>query len=545
MENVNKQLNQEEYEKYIQEWKEENKELIESGKCRKVFTENLPRWKNGKNKGCINWASCINMTVYFIYGDTESNIKITDYIGGNTTTIIIEYNNNKYITNTTRFILANIGKVLGERTSEFKIEIGTKFKDIKRDIVITDREYRQRKDKKGSSKWYKYACSICGWTEGWMIESKVKSGQGCSCCGGSILVEGINDIPTIAPWMVKYFQGGYDEAKLYTKCGGGNINNKERKIYPVCPDCGRIRNKKIGIDKIYQRHSISCTCGDGIKYPEKFVFSVLEQLGVEFEYHKIFDWSKNIQVENPKLCGNKEYDFYFKLNNKNFIIETHGKQHYQYTGLGRSVELEQENDEIKEKIAINNKIDKDNYIIINCKESNLDFIKLNIMNSNLSKIFDLSTIDWNKVEEFAVSNLVKIACKYKKDNPKLSTTEIGIMMGLCRHTICSYLQRGNELKWCEYDGEREKIISHRKLGKNSKSLISIENGKIFESIKVCCEKSIEIFGIQLAPKRISAVCTGRDKTHNGLHFKFISDLTKEEYIKYDVENKLKELEKVS
>ena len=82
----------------------------------------------------------------------------------------------------------------------------------------------------------------------------------------------------------------------------------------------------MAINTIYAQHSIGCSCSDNISFGEKLVFNQLIQTGVNFEYHKTFNWSKNVQVDNPKLCGNKEYDFSFILNDEIYTIETHGKQ---------------------------------------------------------------------------------------------------------------------------------------------------------------------------------------------------------------------------
>ena len=51
-----------------------------------------------------------------------------------------------------------------KKTIEFKVEIGQIFKDDKRDIVITNREYRKEKHGKSmvNVKYYKYTCNICG-----------------------------------------------------------------------------------------------------------------------------------------------------------------------------------------------------------------------------------------------------------------------------------------------------------------------------------------------------------------------------------------------
>ena len=66
-----------------------------------------------------------------------------------------------------------MGRILKKHTKNFKIEIGQTFKDNKRDLVITDREYRPRY-KKNSSKcndrYYKYHCNKCG-NEDWILES--------------------------------------------------------------------------------------------------------------------------------------------------------------------------------------------------------------------------------------------------------------------------------------------------------------------------------------------------------------------------------------
>lgn len=102
------------------------------------------------------------------------------------------------------------------------VDINTKIVDYKRNLTIIDIEYKSNiyniKGRKKSmrEKYYKYKCNICGWDNGLIRASDLNKGAGCSCCAGKTVVEGINDIPTVAPYMVKYFQGGYDEAKLYS-----------------------------------------------------------------------------------------------------------------------------------------------------------------------------------------------------------------------------------------------------------------------------------------------------------------------------------------
>ena len=68
--------------------------------------------------------------------------------------------------------------------------------------------------------------------------------------------------------------------------------------------------------------------------------------------------------------------------------------------------------------------------------------------SKLNNLFDLENIDWIKCEKFAISNnLIKIACEYKKDNPNMTYTEIGKIMGYERHAIKRWIEKGKKLNW--------------------------------------------------------------------------------------------------
>jgi ribosomal protein S27E len=350
---------------------------------------------------------------------------------------------------------------------EYLYKIGDIIKD-KRNLVIIDMEYREAS--KGSKRFYKYKCKVCG-NEDWIREDAVtEQNQGCNVCSGHKVILGYNDIPTTVPWMVKYFQRGYDEAKLYTKTGSGNPNNRYGKINPICPDCDRIKSKKVRINDIYRNHTIGCSCSDSIPYPEKVLFSVFEQLGVDFQTQlnkTTFDW-----------CGKYKYDFYFKLNNERILTETHGRQHYE--DAWDKLEKTQTNDRIKKELALVNGIKEENYIIIDCRYSELDWIKQHILESNLAKMFDLSKIDWLKAEEFASSNRVNEACDLWNSGIH-STTQIGIIMKLHGTTVMRYLKIGYDLDLCNYT----KSISAKEAVKNatlstSKQVICCENGIIFK-----------------------------------------------------------------
>lgn len=411
---------------------------------RKVFLDDLPR-KGGK-LGKIDWENSAGFKVSFSYDNIEGEVEIIKY-EKKSERLFITYNGKEFDINSTGFKNCRIGRILGKRTKEFKIKIGQVFKDDKRDLVITDREYRDRVDNKGNNKYYKYTCNVCGWTEGWMVEGNLtgKRKHGCSCCRGFTIVEGINDIPTTAPWMVKYFQGGYDEAKMYTKSCG-------KKIKPICPSCKNIREKFMTVNDLYMKKSIGCKCGDNTSYPEKFMYNILKQLNIKFE----------TQLSKTKFewCKNKLYDFY--LSEYNCIIETHGRQHYERAkGFYKTLEEEQENDRCKERLAKENGIG--NYIVIDCRHSDLEWIKNNVLNSKLNELFDLSKVDWTKCEEFAINfNIVKEVCEYWNHKEDWETIkDLAKIFNCDPATIDSYLRKGENQGWIK-DYQKIRNLSNLK-----------------------------------------------------------------------------------
>lgn len=529
---IKRQLNQEEYERYIQEWKEENKELIESGKCRKVFIENLPSKFGVKNK--INWKESIGCIASFIYEDIQGEIKISNYLGGCPPKIELNFKGFKCNIGVEDFKNSQIGRILNKRTSNFKIEIGTTFKDEKRDITIIDRKYRQKEqlDKEGrksvsSQKWYKYLCNECSY-KGWVVENSVlKQKTGCPCCANQIVVEGINDIPTTAPWMVKYFQDGYDEAKLYTY-------RSSKKANLICPHCGRITNKRIVISNLYANKSIGCSCSDKKSYISKFMFSLLEQLKEQnqindFETEIKFDWCN---YYNP--FKNKEsfgiYDFV--IENNKLIIETDGGFHRRDNDMsGQSKEQSKWLDDIKDKLALEN-----GYKVI--RVSDEGNIKENILNSQLIKMFNLSMINWIQCEEFACKNLVKEVCEYwNNEKEDKNVKDLVKIFKVSDGTIRNYLKVGNQNGWSNYDVEKESRKGKRKAGQMGAKPVEILKNRqslgIFFSVTQLERQSKKLFGVKLLQGQISSVARGERNSYKGFTFKYI------------IENKLKEIEEVS
>lgn len=173
-----------------------------------------------------------------------------------------------------------------------------------------------------------------------------------------------------------------------------------------------------------------------------------------------------------------------------------------------------------------------NYIVIDCRKSELEWIKQSIFESNLNKMFDLSDINWSKAEEYALSSRVKEACKYKRDNSELTTTDIGELMNLDKTTIIKYLKLGNKIWDCiDYipkEENRKRGFNNGKLnGKKVEIFKDIISLGIFSSCMDLERQSEELFGVKLLFGGISSVCRGKSKYYKGFIFKYVEDLTEE------------------
>ena len=303
----------------------------------RILTE-LPRkegFGKNKNKKVFDCQAMVGMKLKILYKCEEYEVEVVEYISAKTPKFKIKYNGEIKKIACGSFMSGQFGGILNRFTKSFKFKIGDEIKDEGRDIVIMDKEYREIKYTNGKPinyKWYKYRCNKCGWDEGWIVESALFKKQGCSCCSNRTVVENINSIWTTNRWLCSLGLSEKD-AKTHTR-------GSHDKVFVICPKCNK--KKEIRISDMYNSKSICCSCSDKRSYPEKFMMSVLDQLGVEYIFQltkTTFDW-----------CGNNKYDFYIPLTKS--VLETHGMQHYKWTGRGRTLEEEQENDRIKYALEI-------------------------------------------------------------------------------------------------------------------------------------------------------------------------------------------------
>jgi len=307
-------------------------------------------------------------------------------------------------------------------------------------------------------------------------------------------------------YLSKYFINQEDTYKY--SHGSGRI------VPMICPDCGYTRDRKI--DDLFLRGFCCPRCSTGY-YTEKFLFSVFEQL-----------LNKNFQTQLSratfKWCKDYRYDFY--IEEIEGICECHGNQHYEeINGNWGTLKEIQDNDKVKEQIAKENGIV--NYIVLDCRESELEWIKNSIMKSELPKLlnFKEEDIDWLKCHEAGCrKNIVKEVCDLwaTLKNVKLIEKELKIE----RTTVAKYLKQGLELGWCDYDPKEEiKKNNVNTAKRNSKKVVCVTTEEVFNSVK----EASKYYGLKSSSGIISCCSdTGRCKTAGKL-----SDGTKLIWTYYD------------
>jgi len=280
------------------------------------------------------------------------------------------------------------------------------------------------------------------------------------------------------PELAKYLVNKED---IYKYSFGSN-----EKIPMKCPECGH--EKLMKIPRLL-RQGFGCPkCGDGISYPEKFMYNILEQIQElniieNFQTEKTFDW---LIYEFKGKLRKGRLDFYYKVNGMAYGIETDGGFHTKDNGMsGQTKEESKYIDDEKDRLCKEHDIE---VIRIDCTESNLEWIKNNVMKSELPKILNFveGNIDWLKCQEFACNSLVKVACNLW-NNGIDNTLEIANELKVGRSTATKYLNKGSLLGWCSYDPKEETEKNHGS-EKHCKQVICLNTKEIFSSLKEACIK---------------------------------------------------------
>lgn len=402
---------------------------------------------------------------------------------------------------------------MGNKFSSFKYSVGDLISTYGRNLEIIDKKYIQKQKSKdgkpfiANEKYYKYKCHNCN-NEDWINEYSLSSKRHCgcnACCNPpKKVVKGINDISTTAPWAKELFKNEQD-AYCHHKY------SKERVEF-ICPFCGREYIKPI--HNVISNKGLSCVCGDGVSYPNKFMYALLEQLHINFETEKRFGWSEN-----------RVYDFYIEKPKK-MIIEMHGLQHFSKPIIKsdryRTVYEEHENDIRKERLAIENGIE--HYFQINCSYSNADFIKSSILGVGLLETIgtDVSKINWSECNLFATNNLIKEVCDYKRANTNVTLHQIANIYNISYKTVLQYIKTGVKYGWCCYkmNSDRKITDSSGCVDRGQKPIYCHTNNMAYRDANVAAT-SLTNESRSFSPRQLRKSIS-RGSTYKGMKFSFIS-----------------------
>lgn len=348
---------------------------------------------------------------------------------------------------------------------------------------------------KGSNNKIKCRCKIDGYIWNTRANNLSSGGYGCPLCSHKVTVEGINDISTLYPELVKYFKYENDSKKYSL--------NSRKKVWFICPVCSHEKYMEI---HNFKNNGFNCPmCGDHSSYPNKFAHNLLAQLNVEnliFEYH-------------PDWAGNRYYDNYFEYKGKAYIIEMDGGFHYSDNNMsGQTSEESQKIDLIKDNLAKEHNI---KVIRIDCRYSSFKYIKENILSSYLSEIFDLSTIDWNSCDKAKIgyTSKTKEICDYY-NNINKNVTNISKYFNLDISCIYDYLHKGTNLGFCNF------IPTDRRKG-----VYVLKNNDIihsFDSVKDCAHTMQLLYNTRFDSSRICECCKNKRKYYKDFVFKYKEEL---------------------
>ena len=314
---------------------------------------------------------------------------------------------------------------------------------------------------------------------------------GCPYCSGRKTLAGFNDMWTTRPdlaSMLTYPEDGYK----YTFASN-------KKAWFNCPDCGTPSLKTINNVAM---HNFGCQhCSDSVSYPNKFSRALLDQLPIE---------SYDCEYQ-PEWVEPYYYDNHFWYNGVEYILEMDGALHSKEQTFSRTTMQQiQEADLIKDRLAEQHDI---HMIRIDCIKSDMEYIKLNILSSELNDVFDLLNIDWELCDKQGQKNILKEACKLYMSH-KYTFADIGKILCVHPATVSNYLKRGSKFGWCDYTPQKEKSVI---LVNNEGNMLHI-----FASISECCRKMRRLYETPFCIKCIRDSCRTH-KPYKGFNFRFANE----------------------
>ena len=310
------------------------------------------------------------------------------------------------------------------------------------------------------------------------------NGERCGYCGSKKKVHYKDSLAYNYPNIVKMIaipkNGITSDDCLELPC------SSKDSFYISCLDCNTISNKKYTLNQI-TRYGYSCKkCSDGISIPNKIGNNLLTQLNIKFEPEYSPYYFRNTQhtdfllidyntiLEMDGCFGNhtREYDYW-----RDFL-------NMKYGGY-RTIRID---------LTDNSRYEKDTF----------NYIKEQILNSELSNIFDLSNVDWGLIWEQSQNSLCIKTWELWNDGID-DIKEISKELDLNEATIRKYLKIGNELNKCNYKTKLEKKEE------NIKKALELYNSGVYNVKEISKELDLDETTIRKYLKNIKKINNNKIK----------------------------------
>lgn len=305
-----------------------------------------------------------------------------------------------------------------------------------------------------------------------ILPQSVRRNKSCVCpkCNPSSIkyvVKGINDIATTNPELVSLFKDREDAYKY----------KKYSKQYTwfVCPCC---KNEYyLQIQNVTKSGKVTCDiCNDGFSYPNKFMANMLTQLEINYEKEYSPEWIKP-----------KKYDFYFMINNRQYIVEMDGGLGHGNSNGKPFQKCEDDGilvDQYKDEMA---KLHDIEVIRIDCNYTSkrFEYVVDSIKKSYLGTLFNLQQVDFNKCDLESNDNVFKNVLADLKQGI-YDTGVLSQKHSLCRSTVLNYINTAIDNNLISKDDvDNYRIEAKKEFGNRSNNykVLCIETNEVFNSYK--------------------------------------------------------------
>ena len=277
---------------------------------------------------------------------------------------------------------------------------------------------------------------------------------------------GVDDIWTTRPDVAKNLKNSEDGYKYRF--------NTNAMLEFVCPLCGKERKCRPNYHKV---RYICPYCSDNISYPNKLMANLLYIIGIPFE------------TEYKIGKSDFRYDFYFRLNDKKYLIEMDGYYGHGHIDTTNKTTAEQILiDKEKDSLAENN-----GYILIriDCayrdQKARKDYICKNVLKSPLSVLFPLTSELLDEADMASYdSQVVNLATAWNK-NIRTYDDLMKILRVKSRTAVRNYARQAIDLELIsmDYNGflKEVRLASNKKLAQTKGTPVYCEQlKKAFYSI---------------------------------------------------------------